>query len=79
MDDRGRVLIPKEIREEANLAPGQSFRFEVEADGSLRLQPVLEPREFLDRLCGVINEETRAEDAEPIDPLEIKRIWEPRL
>lgn len=79
VDERGRVLIPKDLREAARLEPGQPVRMELEPDGTLRLRAVLEPREFLDGLLGCINEETRDPEAEPIDPLELKRIWEPRL
>lgn len=78
MDDQGRVQIPEEIREVLGLTPGRGVILYEEA-GEVRIHPQLTPEAFIQQLCGVINEETRAEDADPIDPLEIKRIWEPRV
>lgn len=77
VDDRGRVVIPKELREQAGIGPGQDVRVELDEDGRLVIQPVLSAAEFLDRMVGAVNEETRKEDAEPIDPLELKKMWEP--
>lgn len=77
VDDRGRVLIPKEIRQAANLEPGRSVRVELDEDGHPVIRPVRSPEAFLDRLVGAISEETRRSDAEPTDPLEVKAMWEP--
>lgn len=77
VDDRGRVLIPKEIREKAHLEPGRSVRVELDEDGHPVIRPVRSPGDFLERLVGAINEDTRRSDAEPVDPLEVKRMWEP--
>lgn len=78
VDERGRVLIPKDLREATGVIPGRSVRV-FEEDGEIRIRPQLSPEEAIKSLFGAINEETRDPDADPIDPLDLKRIWEPRL
>lgn len=81
IDERGRILIPKELRDALGLTPGKRVIL-YEDQGELRVRPQLTPAEAIEALCGAINEETRDPDAEPIDPLDpldIKRIWEPRV
>lgn len=77
VDDRGRVLIPQDLRVRAGIEPGQDVRVEIDGEGNLVIQPVLSVEAFLEELTGAVNEETRREDAEPMDPLELKRMWEP--
>jgi AbrB family looped-hinge helix DNA binding protein len=77
IDDRGRVLIPKELRAQAGIEAGQEVRVEIDEGGNLAIQPVLPADEFLEAMGGAIDEDTRREGAEPIDPLELKRMWEP--
>ena len=70
VDDRGRVLIPKEIRDQLGLQPGSPARLEVE-EGRLIITPPLSPEEFIRRMEGCIKE------GEPIiDPLKLKEMWE---
>ncbi|MDH5792588.1 MAG: AbrB/MazE/SpoVT family DNA-binding domain-containing protein [Candidatus Bathyarchaeota archaeon] len=70
VDDRGRVLIPKEIRERLGLNPGTEARIEVE-DDRLIITPPVTPESFIRRMEGRITE------GEPtIDPLRLKKIWE---
>ena len=76
IDERGRVLIPKEIREAYGLRAGQTVRFETDEEG-IHLRPTISKEAFMERFCGALNAETRRPDAEPMDPLELKRIWEP--
>lgn len=76
IDDRGRVLIPKEMRDELGLEPGCSVLIEADED-SVHLRPALPRNEALDRLMGGITEENARSDAEPLDPLDVKKIWEP--
>ena len=69
VDDRGRVLIPKEIRDQLGLQPGSPARLEVE-EGRLIITPPLSPEEFIRRMEGCIKE------GEPIiDPLKLKEMW----
>ena len=69
VDDRGRILIPKEIRDRLGLQPGSPARLEVE-EGRLVITPPLSPEEFIRRMEGCITE------GKPItDPLKLKEIW----
>lgn len=70
VDDRGRILIPKEIRERIGLQPGSGARLEVE-DDRLIITPPLSPEKFIQQMQGCITE------GEPsIEPLRLKEIWE---
>lgn len=77
IDDRGRILIPRDLREKLGLESGQDVRVDTDGHGNIIIHPVLPVEEFLDSMKGVINETTRKDDAEPMDPLDIKRMWEP--
>lgn len=76
VDERGRILLPKDMRDAHGLTPGSPVIVESEPDG-VRLRAALPKEEALRRLEGAINAETRKPGAKPIDPLETKRIWEP--
>lgn len=70
VDDRGRILIPKKIRERVGLQPGSGARLEVE-DNRLIITPPLSPEKFIQQMEGCITE------GEPsLDPLKLKEIWE---
>lgn len=75
IDERGRVLLPKEIREAHGLTPGSPVIVESGPAGVL-LRAALPKKEALERLAGVIKKGARRKGAKPIDPLELKRIWE---
>lgn len=74
VDAKGRVTIPQRIRESLHIDPGEEVEIALE-DGRIVITPRISRDEFADRLEGCINEETRAEDAEPIDPLAVKEEW----
>lgn len=70
VDDRGRVLIPKEIRDRLGLGPGTEARIEVEGD-KLIITPPVPPDRFIQQMEGCITE------GEPtLDPVRLKEIWE---
>lgn len=76
VDDRGRVLIPKEIRERVGLEPGSLVLVNAD-EGGIHLRPAMSREEALSRLLGGITEEN-ARTSEPTeDPLDVKKIWEP--
>lgn len=73
VDDRGRILIPKHMRDRLGLRPGSSARLEVD-EGKLVITPPVSPDEFIRNMEGCIKEGTSH-----IDPLQLKRIWEKPL
>lgn len=73
VDERGRVLVPKDLRAQFGLEPGCPVIIEADADG-IKLRRAIPRKEALDRLAGVI---PKTAGRPPIDPLEAKRMWEP--
>lgn len=73
VEEKGRVTIPKAMRESLGLEPGDRIHVEV-ADGHVLVRPSVSREEFI-AMAGCINDETRREDAEEIDPTELKKIW----
>lgn len=70
VDDRGRVLIPKKIRERIGLQPGSGARLEVEGN-RLIITPPLSPEKFIQQMESCIT------GGEPsLEPLKLKEIWE---
>lgn len=67
IDDRGRIVIPSEIRAELNLRPEQRLR--IEAKGrELILRPSVDADEFIAQLRGCVSgSKLKAE--------ELKDIW----
>lgn len=74
IDEKGRVTIPQSIREALHIDPGEEVAVELE-DGRIVIQPSISREAFAEKLEGCINEETRADDAEPMDPLATKDDW----
>lgn len=74
VDEKGRVTIPQAIRESLHIDPGEEVEVELD-DGQIVIRPRISREEFADELRGSINEETRAEDAAQMDPLEMKADW----
>ncbi|HMJ67121.1 MAG TPA: AbrB/MazE/SpoVT family DNA-binding domain-containing protein [Candidatus Binatia bacterium] len=46
MDKAGRVVLPRPVREELNLMPGDTLRLSIEGNG-IRLEPVGEKSQFV--------------------------------
>lgn len=75
VDERGRVVIPSDLREEAGLQPGTAVRVEPVAGGVL-IRPARSKREVVRALRGII---PKAHRGERIDPRRIKDIWTKNL
>jgi len=69
IDDRGRILIPKEIRDALGLHPGSGARLEIEKD-RLIITPPVSQEKFIEEMEGFITE-----GEAKIDPLKLKEIW----
>lgn len=69
VDDKGRVLIPKALREKVGLKPGDTTRLKVEG-GRIVIIPPISPQEFIQEMEGCI-----ANGTPRIDPLKLKSIW----
>jgi len=67
VDERGRLIIPKKVREDFSIRKGEKIRFE-EKDGELVLK-VSRSEESLKELKGCVKESK-------IDPMDAKNIWE---
>ena len=70
VDDRGRILIPRRIRERVGLQPGSGARLEVE-ENRLIIIPPISPERFIQQMEGCIKEGVPS-----LDPLKLKEIWE---
>ncbi len=67
IEERGRVIIPKEIRKELNLKPGQEVIFE-RKEGSILMKPAVDQKKFFSELRGCVKKSK-------IRPGDIKEIW----
>lgn len=70
VDERGRILIPKHMRESLGLQPGRQARLEME-DGRLIITPPTSPEEFIRKMEGCMKRGTPR-----MDPLKLNENWE---
>lgn len=73
IDEKGRVLIPKEAREKLGLQAGSKATLKIEKE-KIIITPPVSPEEFIKELEGCIKEGTPA-----IDPLDLKNMWQPKI
>ncbi len=71
IDCKGRILIPKNVREKVGLQIGGKARLKVEQE-SIIIKPPISPEEFIKEMEGCIKEGTPT-----MNPLELKEMWEP--
>ena len=74
IDEKGRITLPKELRDRLGLDPGEEVVVELE-DGSIRVRPHIAREGARNQLRGCINEDTRKRPVERIDPTDLKRVW----
>lgn len=74
IDGKGRLTIPNDIREQLGLDPGASVTVEL-SEGEVVVRPNLDRERTVERLRGCINEETRREGQDTVDPEDLKRDW----
>ena len=71
VDDRGRITLPQELRDELGIRPGQEVEVERTERGIL-LRTHATPEEFIERLEGCFDSR---KTGIPLDPLKAKDIW----
>ena len=67
IDDRGRIVIPNEVREELNLRPEQRLKV-VPKGRDLVLTPEIGAEEFIGQLKGCVH-------GSKVRPEDLKNIW----
>lgn len=72
IDGKGRVVIPKRLRERAGLREGARVRLSVEG-GRITVAKPVAPAEFIREMEGYVKGDS---PIPKIDPLRLKRIWE---
>ena len=67
VEDRGRIIIPKEIRDKLGLKPGSELEIILE-EGKIKILPKMTLSQVFEELKGCIKKSK-------IDPLKVKEIW----
>jgi len=67
LEERGRILIPKSLREELGLKSGQKLLVK-KRDGDIILKPSIDLNKFSSELKGCVKKSK-------IKPREVKMIW----
>ncbi len=73
IDAAGRVVVPKQLRDSADLMPGQELEI-VERDGRIEIEPVPAPMALVER-DGFLAAETEGE-AEPLTSEQVRDVLE---
>ncbi len=68
IDERGRITIPKELREKMGLKPKSRVRITAGKNG-VKIERAIDLSEFMTKLRGCITVKN------DIDPLRLKEIW----
>ena len=71
VDNKGRIQIPKAIRDKVGLHVGGKARLKIEKE-NIVIMPPISPEEFIKEMEGCIKE-----GAPDMDPLNLKKMWEP--
>lgn len=74
VDAKGRVTIPRSIRDALDIESGEEVSVELE-NGRVVIRPQVSREAFVETMKGCIDAETRAEDAEPTDPRRLTADW----
>jgi AbrB family looped-hinge helix DNA binding protein len=71
VDHKGRVQIPKAVRDKVGLHVGGKARLKIEKE-NIVIMPPISAEEFIKEMEGCIKE-----GAPELDPLKLKKMWEP--
>jgi AbrB family looped-hinge helix DNA binding protein len=72
VDEKGRIAIPKHMRDELDLREGTRVKLEIEKEKILIMKPIA-PEEFINKMEGFIKE---GSVIQKVNPLKLKEIWE---
>jgi AbrB family looped-hinge helix DNA binding protein len=72
VDRKGRIQIPKAVRDKVGLQIGGKARLKIEKE-NIVIMPPISPEEFIKEMEGCIKE-----GAPIMDPLELKKMWNPK-
>ena len=72
IDERGRIVIPSEMREKLRLRPQQKLLIETTDSGMIFLRPVIGAEEFIKQLKGCVS---NSSSSKKVKAEELKRIW----
>ncbi len=72
IDDKGRVAIPKRLREKLDLREGSKVKM-ISENGKIVIMKPLTPNDFIREMEGFIKEGSAVQKA---NPLKLKEIWE---
>jgi len=72
IDKKGRIVIPRHLREGLGLHEGAKVRLTLEEEKILITKPIT-PGKFIHEMEGCIKEDS---PVPKINPLELKKIWE---
>lgn len=72
VDKKGRIVIPRHLREGLGLREGAKVRLTLEEEKILITRPIT-PEKFIHEMEGCIKEDS---PVRKINPLELKKIWE---
>ncbi len=71
IDDKGRILLSKEIRDALGLKRGMAVKLHAESNRII-IDKSVSPEEFIKNMKGFIKKDSKV----PVsDPLDLKRIW----
>lgn len=70
VDSKGRVVLPKEVRERLDLAPGTEVEIR-EVDGKAVVEPERDPEAIVDRLTSLVEEAAAERDPDDYDDLDV--------
>ena len=71
IDEKGRIVIPKKIRDSLSLKAGIKVKLRMESD-RLIIEKTLSPEEFIEKMRGFIKKGSNIPVSDPID---LKEIW----
>ncbi len=71
IDDKGRIVILKEMRDSLDLKPGMKVKLHRESNRII-IEKSLSPEEFIGKMGGFIRNDSKIPVA---DPINLKNIW----